>query len=115
MQSLSGVAPVTKRSGRSCVIHRRYACPKFLRQTFHEYAGHSLLKSLWARAFYRMQRDRGQSHHTAIRALAYKWIRILFRCWQERTPYDEITYFAALQRRSSPLLKYLEQTQTSSG
>lgn len=115
MQNLCGVAPVTKRSGRTCVVHRRYACPKFLRQTFHEYAGHSLLKSTWAKAFYRMQRDRGQSHHTALRALAYKWIRILFRCWQQRTPYNEATYLAALQRHNAPLLKYLGQTPASCG
>ena len=42
-----------------------------------------------------------------IRALAYKWIRILFRCWQERIPYDEIRYLRSLQKSGSPLLPYL--------
>lgn len=41
----------------------------------------------------------------AVRALAFKWIRILYRCWQDRIPYDETTYLNALQRRGSPLLK----------
>jgi hypothetical protein len=40
-----------------------------------------------------------------VRALAFKWIRILFRCWQEKTPYDEAVYLMALQKRGSPLLK----------
>jgi hypothetical protein len=39
-----------------------------------------------------------------VRALAFKWIRILYRCWQTRTPYDETTYLNALKRRGSPLI-----------
>ena len=39
-----------------------------------------------------------------MRALAFKWIRILYRCWQARTPYDELIYLGALRRRGSPLL-----------
>jgi len=115
MQRLSGIAPVTKRSGRSSVVHRRYACPKFLRQTFHEFAGHSLPQSSWAKAYYQQQRAQGKGHHTAVRALAFKWIRVLFRCWRDRVPYDESRYFAALQQREAPLLKYLASTTTSVG
>jgi hypothetical protein len=37
-------------------------------------------------------------------ALSFKWITILYRCWQTRTPYDEVTYLNALKRRDSPLL-----------
>ena len=115
MQNLSGIAPVTKRSGRSSVVHRRYACPKFLRQTFHEFAIHSLRQSPWARAYYQLRRAGGQGHHTAVRALAFKWIRILFRCWQDRLPYDESRYLHALQQRSAPLLKYLDPTTAPIG
>ncbi|MFV2068663.1 MAG: transposase, partial [Pirellulales bacterium] len=32
--TFSGIAPVTKQSGKSRIVHRRYACPKYLRQTF---------------------------------------------------------------------------------
>ena len=42
-----------------------------------------------------------------MRALAYKWIRILYRCWQTRSAYDEVTYLNALQRRGSPLFKHI--------
>ncbi|NQT14378.1 MAG: IS110 family transposase [Planctomycetes bacterium] len=110
MQNLTGIAPVTKRSGKWCTVHRRWGCSKFLRQTFHEFAGHSIAYSAWSKAYYQLQRDKGKGHHTAVRALAFKWIRILFRCWQDRKPYDEATYLEALRRRAAPLLRYLELT-----
>jgi len=103
MQQLSGTAPVTEKSGKSCWIHWRLACSKFLRQTFHEFAGRSILESDWARAYYDQQRQRGKSHHAALRALAFKWIRIIFRCWKTRKPYDETIYCKSLQLRGSSL------------
>ncbi|MGH7713183.1 MAG: hypothetical protein ACREOG_17970, partial [Gemmatimonadaceae bacterium] len=50
-----------------------------------------------------LQRSRGKGHQAAVRALAFKWIRIIWRCWQERTPYDEARYLRALTQRGSPL------------
>jgi hypothetical protein len=66
--------------------------------------------SFWAAAYYRQQRDKGCSHQAAVRALAFKWIRILYRCWQTRTPYDKSTYLNALKRRGSPLLTSIAAT-----
>ena len=110
LQKYSGVAPVTERSGKSSWVHWRYAAPTFLRQTFVEWAAQTIPHSFWARAFYEQQRAKGVSHQAALRALAFKWIRILFRCWQDRTPYDESTYLNALKRRGSPLLKSIANT-----
>lgn len=107
LQTFSGIAPVTRASGRSKTIHKRMACPKFLRQTFHEYAAQSIKKPGWARVYYQGHRDKGVKHHAAVRALAYKWIRIMFRCWQEQEPYDEAKYITSLRRRSSPLVSGL--------
>lgn len=107
MQQLSGIAPVTEKSGKACWVHWRWACSKFLRQSFHEFAGQSILHSTWARAYYQQQRQRGKSHHAALRALAFKWIRIIFRCWKDRTPYDEATYCKSLQFRGSSLASAL--------
>lgn len=109
VQCHSGIAPVTKESGQKQIIHHRWACTKFLKQTFHEYAGVSLRKSRWAKAYYEMQLERGKSIHMAKRALAFKWIRIIFRCWKERVPYDEDRYIASLRRSKSPLLAYLNE------
>ena len=108
VQCLSGIAPVTKRSGKRCSVQRRWACAKFLRQSFHEFAHHSRHQSPWAKAFYQSQRAKGKAHHTAVRALAFKWLRILYRCWKTKTPYNENVYLDALKRRNSPLLQYLD-------
>jgi len=107
VQQLTGIAPVTKRSGRTHLVHWRWAVPTFLRQTFHEYAQQSVRWSPWARAYYAQQRARGHTKHAAFRALAFKWIRIIWRCWQDRTPYDEAHYTRALQLRGAPLAKQL--------
>src|SRR6476646_6104707 len=102
LQNYTGIAPVTKQSGGKCYIHRRYLCPKFHRQSFHEYAKESILWSRWAAAFYLQQRTKGCYHHASVRALAYKWQRIIWRCWQSRKPYEEKTYEAALQKAKAP-------------
>lgn len=99
----SGIAPVLERSGKKAVVRWRYLCPKFVRQAFHEYAGESIKHSTWARAYYDLQRARGKGHHAALRALAFKWIRILWKCWQSRTPYDEVAYLERLKATGSPL------------
>jgi transposase len=103
VQSFSGIAPVKEASGRSEWIHMRWACPKFLRQTFHEWAGHSIPHSEWARAYYYQQLAKGNGHHAAVRSLAAKWIRIVYRCWVNRTPYDEQIYLKSLRLHGSPL------------
>ena len=108
VQQFSGIAPVTEKSGKSCWVHWRWACPKFLRQSFHEFAAHSRRWSPWALAYYQQQIAKGAEHDAAVRALAFKWIRILYRCWKDHTPYDEQRYLQALRRRGSPLLERLQ-------
>jgi transposase len=105
-QKYTGIAPVTERSGNKHWVHWRWACATFLRQTFVEWVASSVPRSFWARAFYERHRAKGASHNATIRALAFKWIRVLFRCWIDRTPYDESRYLSALQKRHSPLLKF---------
>jgi transposase len=111
LQCYTGIAPVTKRSGGSCRIHRRYLCPKFHRQSFHEYAKESILWSRWAAAYYLQQRTKGAPHHTAVRGLAFKWQRVIWRCWQDRRPYDEARYEAALRQRHSPLVSLFDRIE----
>jgi transposase len=113
MQQLSGVAPVIERSGKTCFVHRRFACPKFLRQSFHEFAAQSLRQSAWALAYYQQQRQRGQKHHAAVRSLAFRWIRIIFVCWQTRRPYSEEFYQQALRRRGSGLANLLSASESA--
>jgi transposase len=107
MQELAGIAPVTEKSGKKCFVHWRYACPKFMRQTFQEFADHSRRWCKWAKAHYELLRRRGKSHNAAVRALAYKWIRILFRCWKDRQPYQDDVYTKSLFKNGSPLAPLL--------
>ena len=106
IQKYAGVAPVIEQSGQKSWTHWRYSCPKFLRQTFVEWAGQSVRFSFWAKAYYQQQIAKGKPHNTVIRSLAFKWIRIAFKCWKTRTPYDESKYLNALKAKKSPLLQY---------
>jgi transposase len=106
MQKYAGVAPVIEQSGQKSWTHWRYSCPKFLRQTFVEWAGQSVRFSFWAKVYYDQQIAKGKPHNTVIRSLAFKWIRIVFRCWKTKTPYDESKYLSALKAKKSPLLQY---------
>ena len=111
LQSFSGIAPVTKQSGGKCYIHRRYRCPNFMKQSFHEYAKESILHSRWAAAHYWQQRQKGCGHHSAVRSLAFKWQRIIWKCWQSRTPYKEELYEAALKKNGSSITSLFDQIE----
>lgn len=103
LQTFSGIAPVTVKSCSSRWVHSRWTCPKFLRQSFHEFAASSIPHCSWAATFYRQQRARGKGHHAAVRALAFRWIRIIVRCWKDGTPYDDDHYVKRLIATGSPL------------
>jgi transposase len=111
LQCFTGIAPVKEASGNSEWVHIRWACPKFQRQTFHEWAACSIPQCAWAKTFYDRLRARGKDHHVAVRALAFKWMRILYRCWVNRTPYKEDVHLASLARRSLPLRQLASSVQ----
>jgi transposase len=105
----SGVAPVKKESGNQKVVHLRYARPLFYHQTIVEFAKCSIAKCQWARLLYEDQVSKGKRRWTAIRMVAYKWVRILWRCWQDRQPYEESKYVQSLQRDGVELYRSLFQ------
>jgi len=107
ISTFSGVAPVRIQSGQKKIVCFRWCAPKFIRQSLVEFSRLTIKKSHWAKAFYWHLRSRGKRHHAAVRALAFKWIRILYRCWKNRICYDESIYLDALRRRNSPLIKLL--------
>jgi transposase len=102
LQKYGGLAPVIEKSGRQAWVHWRWHAPRFLRQTFIEWAGQTVVYSTWAREYYQHMKAKGKGHQVILRALAFKWIRILWKCWQTRTPYDETRYLQQLQARKSP-------------
>jgi transposase len=109
LAAFSGIAPVTRKSGKQCQVQRRYACPKYLRQTFHEFADSARKFCPWTKARYRMLRDKGMKHNAALRKLARSWIRILFRVWQTRIPFDCERYIVQLQKRCPEIIPYLDE------
>jgi transposase len=111
LAAATGIAPLTTQSGKQRYVSSRWACNKFLRQTFHEFAGLSITKSRWAKAFYDLQLARGKSKQVARRALAYKWLRIIYRCWQTGEAYDEARYVERLRATNSPLAEQLTATK----
>lgn len=99
MPCYSGTAPVTEKSGKQKWVHRRWARPVFVHQSFVEFAAQSVRQSRWAKCCYDHLVGKGHGHWAALRVLAIKWQRILWRCWQDRVAYDEATYLKSLQRR----------------
>ena len=55
--------------------------------------------------------NKGVKHYTALRSLAYKWIRIIWRCWQDQIPYDEEKHIETLTLRQSPLIPAIKELQ----
>ncbi|MEH3144260.1 MAG: hypothetical protein PGN34_02675 [Methylobacterium frigidaeris] len=58
-------------------------------------ADNSRHASAWARDVYDRARHRGCRHAHAVRILARAWIRVLWRAWTQRTPYDPHKHRAA--------------------
>jgi transposase len=94
----AGVCPVTHASGKSRGVVFRWACNHRLRRALTCFADNSRHASPWAAAVYRGARHRGCDHPHAIRILARAWVRVLWRAWVDRTPYDPARHRAAAAR-----------------
>jgi transposase len=99
--ALAGVTPVTKESGKHRAVHFRWACNKRFRQAITTFADNSRHDSDWAADVYTRARSRGLDHPHAVRVLARAWIRILWRCWTDQTPYDPGRHGNAKRRQQS--------------
>jgi len=89
LRTYSGIAPVTKRSGkRALLVHMRYACKHRLRQALYHWARTSIQHDAAARAYYDALRARGHHHARALRSVADRWLRILVAMLKANTLYD---------------------------
>ena len=109
MGSYSGILPVTRQSGKTKHVSRRRACPKYIKQTFHEFADCARKHCAWSRAYYNLQRANGMAHHAAVRKLASRWLRILISVWKSRTPYDDSRYTEIMKRKLPAIIPHLPQ------
>jgi transposase len=86
--ALAGATPVTNQSGRHRAVHFRWACNKRFRVAITTFADNSRHANPWAAKVYTDARARGHDHPHAIRILARAWIRIIWRCWNDRVAYN---------------------------
>jgi transposase/transposase IS116/IS110/IS902 family protein len=104
LQCLGGTAPLTIKTGKTCYQRVRHACNDTLRATVHLWADHSRTKCAWAEAYYQKHRADGQSHACALRCLGQRWLKIFWKMWQTRTPYDEALHTRNQTRHGSWVL-----------
>ena len=93
--ALAGCTPVTKESGKHRAVHFRWACNKRFRVALTTFADNSRHASPWAANIYNQARASGKDHPHAVRILARAWIRVIWRCWHDRTPYNPAKHGAA--------------------
>jgi len=105
LQCYAGTAPVTIQSGQMIKRMIRHACHHGLRATVHLWANTSRLKCAWAQAYYQAHRDKGKSHACALRCLGQRWLKILWKMWQTKTPYDAELHAKNQQKHGSWVLK----------
>lgn len=111
LQCYAGTAPVTKQSGKRRLVFLRRACNTVLRATVHLWADESRQACAWADAYYQRKKAQGQSHAQALRCLGQRWLKILWRMWHDRTPYDEASHMKSLARSGSWVLTLLPSAQ----
>ena len=107
LQSYARAAPVTRQSRRTRSVAIRRACNKVLRATTHLWADLSRPHCAWAQAYYRRKREQGKGHATALRCLANRWLKILWRMWQDHAPYDKARHTLDQVRHGSWVVKLL--------
>ena len=88
LAALAGAAPSTRQSGRHHVVTFRWACDRKLRDAVIDFAADSRRASPWAAAIYDRHRATGKTHQHTTRILARAWLRVIWRCWHDHTPYD---------------------------
>jgi transposase len=92
LQATAGTAPITRSSGKQKTVEFRWACSHPLRSTADDLARLSVRESGWAAAYYQQQRDRGHEKPRAYRALANRWMSIIWKLWQTGQHYDEMVH-----------------------
>jgi transposase len=84
----TGLAPVTRSSGRTRQVRFRYAANRRMRHAIDWWMFVAAREDPWSETIYKNARAAGQGHHRALRGLGARWVRILWRCWNDHTTYD---------------------------
>lgn len=111
LRCYAGTAPVTKQSGRSRLVFVRWMCNKVLRATVHLWADESRHDCVWAQLYYQKKREQGQSHAQALRCLGQRWLKILWKMWQDHQPYNEAVHTSNQIRHGSWVMSLMPAPQ----
>lgn len=101
LQRVAGTAPVSFQSRQNRKARIRWHCNRHLWYAVHLWSDCSRKVCGWAQAYYQAQREKGHSHACALRCLGQRWLKILWKMWQSRRPYDE-TLHGRNQQRHGP-------------
>ena len=105
LQCYAGTAPLTIQSGQMTKCMIRHACQHGLRATVHLWANTSRFACAWAQGYYQAHREKGKSHACALRCLGQRWLKILWKMWQTKMPYDAELHAKNQQKHGSWVLK----------
>ena len=98
-----GAAPVTQQSGKHKTVKRRIACESTIHQAWVWFSFNTVCREgCWARSYYQEKRKNGTDHYAALRCVAQRWIRIVYRLWHDRVLYDEQLYQERRKARLGP-------------
>lgn len=100
----TGLAPVTRSSGRTHQVRFRYAANKRMRHAIDWWAFVATREDPWSADLYQKARDRGQGKYRALRGIGARWTRVLWRCWNTGTEYDPARHSTRTNQ-----LEHLEQ------
>jgi transposase len=88
LRMLSGVAPVTRRSGKSCIVVRRHACNNRIQNAVHQWARVACQHDPASKQRYAKLRGRGHGHARALRGVADRLLSVLCTLLQRQLLFD---------------------------
>ena len=109
LRCYGGTAPVSYQSGQVHKVYLRRQCNKYLRSAIHLWADLSRRWCQWAQVYYSQMRQRGKSHAQALRCLGHRWLKIIWKMWQTRTPYDGEFHMRNQLQHGSWVLQLMKQ------
>jgi transposase len=112
LRAYAGSAPVTYQSGKTRAVFLRRACNKWLRNAMHWLADLSRNDCVWAATYYQRKKEQGMGHAAALRCLAGRWQKILWKMLQTGQRYDPELHMQNMIGHGSWVVKLLPEVGT---
>lgn len=112
LQMQAGTAPISYQSGQMHIVKVRRACNTHFRHAVHLWAACTIPVCSWAKTYYEQKRKEGKSHACALRCLGQRWLKIIWKMWQDRTPYNGDKHAQNQKKHGSWVIQILPPTAT---